>query len=135
MIRFGVSLEKELLELFDNHIKRQRSGNRSQAIANLIREELIRQEWLEDKIIAGVITLVYNHHQRELVTRLTDIQHDYHQAIITSQHIHLDHDNCFEIIVVTGKATLLQELTELLKASKGVKHASLTLATTGKDIV
>ncbi|MBN1949175.1 MAG: nickel-responsive transcriptional regulator NikR, partial [Candidatus Cloacimonetes bacterium] len=102
LIRFGVSLEKELLELFDSHIRQQRSGNRSQAIANLIREELIRQEWLEDKIIAGVITLVYNHHQRELVNRLTDIQHDYHHAIITSQHIHLDHDNCFEIIVVTG---------------------------------
>ena len=134
LIRFGVSLEKELLQKFDKHIKKENYANRSNAIADLIRDKLIKQEWTEDKEVAGAIIMVFDHHQRDLVNNLTNIQHDYHKYIISSQHIHLDHDNCFEIVVVKGKPNQLEELANKLKAAKGVKHASLSLATTGKEV-
>ncbi|MCK4654946.1 MAG: nickel-responsive transcriptional regulator NikR [Candidatus Cloacimonetes bacterium] len=134
LIRFGVSLEKVLLQKFDKHIKKENYANRSNAIADLIRDKLIRQEWTEDKEVAGAIIMVFDHHKRDLVNNLTNIQHDYHKYIISSQHIHLDHDNCFEIVVVKGKPHKLEELANKLKSAKGVKHASLSLATTGKEV-
>lgn len=134
LIRFGVSIDKELLEKYDAKIKLENYSNRSNAIADLIREELIKQEWQEDKEVAGAVIMVFDHHQRDLVNNLTNIQHDYHKYIISSQHIHLDHDNCFEIVVVKGKPHQLEELANKLKAAKGVKHASLSLATTGKEV-
>ena len=85
--------------------------------------------------MAGVITLVFDHHKRELVNILTDIQHDFHVLIISSQHIHLDHDNCLEIIVVRGKPTEARELADKLRVTKGVKYGSLSIATTGKELV
>ncbi len=134
LIRFGVSLEKELLQKFDKRIKKENYVNRSNAIADLIRDKLIRQEWAEDKEVAGAIIMVFDHHQRDLVNILTNIQHDYHKYIISSQHVHLDHDNCFEIVVVKGRPHKLEELANKLKSAKGVKHASLSLATTGKEV-
>jgi CopG family nickel-responsive transcriptional regulator len=134
LIRFGVSIDKELLEKYDAKIRKENYTNRSNAIADLIREELIKQEWAEDKEVAGAIIMVFDHHQRDLVNNLINIQHDYHKYIISSQHIHLDHNNCFEIVVVKGKPHQLEELANKLKAAKGVKHASLSLATTGKGV-
>jgi CopG family nickel-responsive transcriptional regulator len=135
IVRFGVSLEKELLEKFDILIKEKKYPNRSEAIRDLIRENLVRREWVEGKEVAGAITLVFDHHKRDLVNILTDIQHDFHQLIISSQHIHLDHDNCFEIIVVRGKPIEVSELADKLRATKGVKYGSLSIATTGKELV
>lgn len=134
IIRFGISLDEELLSKFDNHIKEKDYPTRSKAIADLIRENLIKKEWIEGKEVAGAVTLVYNHHKRELVNTLTDIQHDFHHLIISSQHIHLDDDNCLEIVVVKGKPKEVEKLAQKLKATKGVKHSSLTMATTGKEI-
>lgn len=135
LVRFSVSLEKELLTKFDKHIKKNNYPTRSKAIGDLIRENLIKEEWIEGKEVVGAITLVYNHHKRELVNRLTDVQHDFHQVIISSQHVHLDEDNCVEIVVVKGKPTQVERLAYRLKSAKGVKHGSLTMATTGKEIV
>lgn len=135
IIRFGVSLEKELLEKFDILIKDKKYSNRSEAIRDLIRENLVKREWVEGKEVAGAITLVFDHHKRELVNILTDTQHDFHKLIISSQHIHLDHDNCLEIIVVRGKPTEVRELADKLRATKGVKYGSLSIATTGKELV
>ena len=135
IIRFGVSLEKELLEKFDKLIKGKKYFNRSEAIRDLIRENLVKREWIEGKEVAGAITLVFNHHKRELLNTLTDIQHDFHTLIISSQHIHLDHDNCLEIIVVRGKPKEVRELADKLRATKGVKYGSLSIATTGKELV
>jgi CopG family nickel-responsive transcriptional regulator len=135
IIRFGVSLEKELLEKFDILIKEKKYPNRSEAIRDLIRENLVKREWVEGKEVAGAITLVFDHHKRDLVNILTDIQHDFHKLIISSQHIHLDHDNCLEIIVVRGKPTEVRELADKLRASKGVKYGALSIATTGKELV
>jgi len=135
IIRFGVSLEKELLEKFDKLIKGKKYSNRSEAIRDLIRENLVKREWIEGKEVAGAITLVFDHHKRELMNTLTDIQHDFHTLIISSQHIHLDHDNCLEIIIVRGKPKEVRELADKLRATKGVKYGSLSIATTGKELV
>jgi len=135
IVRFGVSLEKELLEKFDILIKEKKYPNRSEAIRDLIRENLVKREWVEGKEVAGAITLVFDHHKRDLVNILTDVQHDFHTLIISSQHIHLDHDNCLEIIVVRGKPIEVRELADKLKSTKGVKYGSLSIATTGKGLV
>ena len=135
IVLFGVSLEKELLEKFDKLIKGKKYSNRSEAIRDLIRENLVKREWIEEKEVAGAITLVFDHHKRELMNTLTDIQHDFHTLIISSQHIHLDHDNCLEIIVVRGKPKEVRELADKLRATKGVKYGSLSIATTGKELV
>ncbi|HAW49952.1 TPA: nickel-responsive transcriptional regulator NikR [bacterium] len=127
--RFGVSIEKELQAKFDSHIKEKGYTNRSEAIRDLIREELIKKEIEGDKEIAGVITIVYNHHQRELVNRITDIQHDFYHNIIGSLHIHLDDDNCLEIIAVKGVVLDIKKLANKLKATKGIKHTTLSMTT------
>jgi CopG family transcriptional regulator, nickel-responsive regulator len=134
LVRFGVSLEKELLAKFDERIRNKNYTNRSEAIRDLIREDLVKQEWQEGKEIAGTVTMIYDHHKRELVTKLMDIQHDLGGIIISTQHIHLDHYNCLEIIAVKGKSQQARELTDKLKAVKWVKHVTLSLSTTGKDI-
>jgi len=130
--RFGVSLEEALLQRFDDHIHRRNYTNRSEAIRDLIREELVRGEWQQNSEVTGAITMVYDHHQRGLVVRLLNIQHHYHHVIFSSQHIHLDHDNCLEIIVIKGNAATIEELYGTLKAVKGVQHTSFAMATTGK---
>jgi len=135
IVRFGVSLEKELLKKFDNLIRGKSYLNRSEAIRDLIRENLVKKEWTVGKEVAGAITLVFDHHKRELMNTLTDIQHDHHHLIVSSQHIHLDHDNCLEIIVVKGKPEETRELTNKLRATKGVKYGALSIATTGKELM
>ncbi len=135
LIRFGISLEKGLLERFDQLIREKKYTNRSEAIRDLIRENLVRKEWEEGKEVAGAITLVFDHHKRELVNILTDIQHDFYRLIISSQHIHLDHNNCLEIIVVRGKPKDVRELADKLRATKGVKYGTLSIATTGKELI
>ena len=134
LVRFGVSLEKELLGKFDKLIRSKNYPNRSEAFRDLIRQELISREWQEAGEIAGAITLVYNHHRRELVNRLTDIQHNFSEIIISTQHIHLDHDNCLEIVALRGNPKRAQRLMDTLKAVKGVKHGTLSMSTTGKRI-
>jgi len=135
LVRFGVSLEKELLERFDSLIKTKNYNNRSEAIRDLIRHELVAREWQEGHDVAGAITLVYDHHQRELLGRMTDIQHDFQSIIISTQHIHLDHDNCLEIVAVRGTAAAVQKLADILKAIKGVRHGTLSMASTGRNIL
>jgi len=92
-------------------------------------------EWQKNEKVAGTITLVYDHHKRGLVQRLTDLQHKYHSIILSTQHIHLDHDNCLEVIIVHGKAHVIDELASKLKADKGVKYGNLAMATSGKELV
>lgn len=134
LVRFGISLDKDLLGKFDRRISNKNYTNRSEAIRDLLRHELVQKEWKEGSEIAGAITLIYDHHKRELVNKLMDIQHDLGGVIISSQHIHLDHDNCLEIIAVKGSPKEVQKLADNLKSVKGVKHGTLSMSTTGKDI-
>ncbi|MEN6319205.1 MAG: nickel-responsive transcriptional regulator NikR, partial [Syntrophaceae bacterium] len=91
VVRFGISLEKALLDNFDTLIKRRKYTNRSEAIRDLIRQELLKKEWDEDRQVAGAITFIYDHHQRDILNKIIDVQHDYQDIIQSSQHIHLDH--------------------------------------------
>ncbi|MDD5691825.1 MAG: nickel-responsive transcriptional regulator NikR [Candidatus Omnitrophica bacterium] len=134
LIRFGVSIDKELLQKFDALIKNKKYTNRSEAFRDLIRQELIREQWQGGRKIAGAITLIYNHHKRELVNKLMDIQHDFGEIIISSQHIHLDHDNCLELIAVKGSPSQAQKLSDSLRSVKGVKHGTLSMSATGEGI-
>jgi len=135
LARFGVSIPKDLLEAFDEYIRRKHYANRSEAIRDLIRQKLVEEEWRESKEeVAGVITYLYDHHKRELVDKLMDIQHDYFDRIITTQHIHVDHHRCLEVILVKGKANEIKELADKVQALKGVLHLNLTLTTLGKNI-
>ncbi len=135
LVRFGISLDKELLRKFDQLIRSKQYSNRSEAIRDLIRESLVRKEWQGNKEVSGAVTLVYNHHKRELVRKLMDIQHQYHDSIISTQHIHLDGSNCLEIVAVKGKTKEVEELFWKLKSAQGVKHGGFTLTTTGKDLM
>jgi len=135
LARFGVSIPKDLLDAFDEYIRRKHYANRSEAIRDLIRQKLVEEEWRESKEeVAGVITYLYDHHKRELVDKLMDIQHDYFDRIITTQHIHVDHHRCLEVILVKGKANEIKELADKIQALKGVLHLNLTLTTLGKNI-
>ncbi|MDD5501478.1 MAG: nickel-responsive transcriptional regulator NikR [Candidatus Omnitrophota bacterium] len=134
LIRFGVSIEKDLLAKFDRLLKQRKYTSRSEAFRDLIRNELICEQWSGNQAVAGAVTLLYNHHKRELVNRLMDIQHDFGDIIISSQHVHLDHDNCLEVITVKGSPRQAQKLAHTLKSVKGVKHGTLSMSATGKGV-
>jgi len=134
LTRFGVSIDRDLVEKFDALIRRRRYKNRSEAIRDLVRKELVEQEWAAGGEIAGGIGFVYNHHQRTIVDRLTDIQHDHMKVIVSAQHVHLDHDHCLEMITVKGKAREVAALYDAIRAEKGVKHAGIIRSATGRDI-
>jgi CopG family nickel-responsive transcriptional regulator len=103
-------------------------------VGDLIRASLVQTEWRAGDEVVGAIVLVYDHHKRDIVRKLTDVQHDCHDAIISTQHIHLDHDNCMEIVAVRGKASEVETILKHLKAVKGLKHASLAAGTTGQRL-
>jgi len=124
--RFGVSIPLSLLLKFDEYIKNKNYKNRSEAIRDLIRAEFVKESFETNKEVSGVISIVYDHHKRELVDKIVDIQHDYQDIIIASQHIHLDHDNCLEVIIARGKAQRIKDLSSKLQSTKGVKHTTLS---------
>lgn len=127
IVRFGVSLEEELLEALDKYVDDNLFKNRSQAIRYLINKSLVAEKWDKDAVVAGSITLVFDHHRRELVNKLTNIQHQYHDNILSSLHFHLEHDLCMEIIAVKGTASTLTELANSLISVKGIEHGKLTM--------
>jgi len=134
LIRFGVSMNQKLLERFNTLIEKKNYKNRSEAIRDLVRKELINTEWETNNIIAGAITYTYDHHQHHISDYLMHTQHDFHEIIISTQHVHLDHDNCLEIVAVKGNAKRVKKLSELIISIKGVKHGILSMTTTGKKI-
>lgn len=134
LVRFGVSLEKGLLDNFDLLIRERTYTNRSEAIRDLIRQELVKKQWEEDSEVAGAITFVYDHHKRELVNRVIDIQHDFQDIIVSTQHIHLDHDNCLEIVAVRGNARDVKRIADILQSVRGVRYVTLSMSSIGKDI-
>jgi CopG family nickel-responsive transcriptional regulator len=133
--RFSVSIPPKLLEQFDAMVGEKGYQNRSLAIADMMRAELVehRQKFGPEEI-AGTITLVYDHHKQRVQSALTDIQHDHHELIISTVHVHLDHHNCLEVLVVRGAASMIRKIADELIAAKGVKHGKLTVTTTGKDL-
>ncbi len=132
--RFTISLEQDLLKEFDRHLRTHKCSNRSEAIRDLIRQSLVKQEWDDDDEVVGVINLVYDHHQRQLQDRITQVQHQFHHHVVSTTHVHLDHDNCLEVIIARGQAGRIRSLADQLIALRGVKSGSLSAASTGKHI-
>jgi CopG family nickel-responsive transcriptional regulator len=132
--RFSVSMPGDLVMQLDDLIRDQGFANRSQAVSEMVRDHLVEYRGQEaGREIAGTVTLVYDHHKRNIQALLTDIQHDHGGLIIASLHVHLDHHNCMEVLAVRGATDAIRELADRLIAAKGVKHAKLTVTTTGKD--
>ncbi|MGB8492831.1 MAG: nickel-responsive transcriptional regulator NikR [Candidatus Acidiferrum sp.] len=135
LARIGIALSEDLLKEFDDLIARRGYTNRSEAFRDLIRNELVNKiSGSGDAKVFGTVTLVYDHHARLLSEKLTDLQHQYYAAIMSTVHVHLDHDNCLEVILVRGKSSLVQALANALIATKGVKHGRFTLTTSGRDL-
>jgi CopG family nickel-responsive transcriptional regulator len=132
LTRVSISLEQGLLDRFDRQAEAQGYATRSEAIKALIQSALVAQEWKDDHEVAGAIALVYDHHKGGLARRLTAIQHDFGSIIISTQHVHLSHDDCLELVVVRGRAHRIRELLAHLRAVKGLKHNSLVMTTTGR---
>jgi CopG family nickel-responsive transcriptional regulator len=134
-IRFGVSIDNRLLKQFDDSISDKGYVNRSEAVRDLIRKTLVDDQWKNDEIeTVGTVTLVYDHHTRELSDKLTERQHAHHQNIISSMHIHLDAHNCLEVVVIKGKPAVIKKLSDELIGTKGVKHGKLVATTAGVDV-
>ncbi len=134
LTRFGISLDKVLLEHFDALCSLKGYTNRSEAIRDLIRMALVEQRWNNEPCGAGTLTLVYDHHKNDLARRLMDIQHDDHECIVTTMHVHLDHNNCLEVLVLKGEPQRVRLLADRLVSCKGVKHGVFTATTTGRDL-
>jgi CopG family nickel-responsive transcriptional regulator len=135
VIRFGVSADVRLLEKFDEMIAEKCYANRSEAIRDLIRDQLVEFAWTKSQEeVVGTLTLVYNHESGDLSDKLTKLQHQHHSAIISTLHVHLDEHNCLEVLVMRGESKTLKSLADKLIGTKGVKHGKLTMSTTGKEL-
>ena|SRR5690349_7813860 len=133
--RIGVAIDSDLLKKFDKLISARGYANRSEAFRDLIRDELVERAWeTPDTKVVGTVTLVYDHHVRLLNEKLTDMQHSHFQQILSTLHVHLDHDNCLEVLVVRGKASQVKRIADALISTKGVKHGRLTITSTGAEL-
>ena len=135
LIRFGVSLQDVLIKKFDRLIKKKKYSNRSEAIRDLIRRELVQEEIKSDQQVAGVLNILFDHHKTSMSDKLNSIQHDYFHNIVSSTHIHLDHDNCLEVIILKGKSKDIREISDRIIAIKGVKHGELSMTSLGKKLI
>ncbi len=128
VIRFGVSLEEELLDELDTYVKDNKFPNRSQAIRYLIEKNIVEKKWLCNNEVAGAIVIVYDHHKHDISNKSNDIQHGYSDIVLSTQHVHLNNDLCLETIAVKGKAKELTGLAEKIIALKGIKHGKLVMS-------
>jgi len=136
LTRFGISIDERLLQRFDELIDRKGYVNRSEAIRDLIRSTLVEDEWGDaDQQTVATVTLVYDHHTRDLADKLTEHQHSHHEEIISTLHIHLDHHHCLEVVVIKGRASRVKRLADELIGIKGVKHGKLVATTTGRNLL
>jgi CopG family transcriptional regulator, nickel-responsive regulator len=125
--RFGVSLEKEMMDELDHYVRINNFPNRSQAIRNLIEKYAVEQKWQCDNEVAGAIVIVYDHHKRNIDNEINEVQHEHHHLIVSTQHVHLSHETCLETIVVRGIASQLTSLADRIIALKGVHHGRLIM--------
>jgi len=131
LTRFGVSIEDNLLEKFDTLVSSRGYANRSEAIRDLIRDELVQQQLENDTTGSiGTITIIYDHHVKVLSDVLNSVQHQYNEQIVSTTHVHLDHNNCLEVIIVRGEAGIIKDIAHKLISLKGVKHGKLVMTTT-----
>jgi len=127
VVRFGVSMDKETMHKLDEYVMANNFPNRSQAIRNLIEQYGVEHKWQCDNQVAGAIVIVYDHHKRNIDNEINEVQHEHHQLIISTQHVHLNHETCLETIVVKGKASELTMLADKIISLKGIHHGKLIM--------
>ena len=134
-VRFGVSMDAELLAAFDTLLARKGYPNRSEAIRDMVRDAIVETEWdADEKPTVAVLCLVYDHDASGLASRLTAVQHEHVREITATLHVHLDARNCLEVLVLRGPPAKLRHLADQLTATRGVKHGQLVMTTTGKRL-
>ena len=135
-MRVGISLPENLLNKFDEIINQRGYSSRSEGVRDAIRSYIVNFEWMSDVQgeRVGVITIVYSHSQRGLEDNLTEIQHDFGSLIQSSLHVHLDQDNCLEVVVLRGEGQEVRKAAERMMSLKGVKHVKLTTTSLGKEL-
>jgi len=135
VLRFGVSIPQELVKAFDARIRSKGYANRSEAIRDIMRDYLVEGEWESGQgEVVGTVTIVYDHHVRELTNVLTNLQHGFHDAILCTTHVHLDEHNCLEVVVVKGTSEQVRAIADRLISTKGVKHGKLVCTTSGERL-
>lgn len=134
LVRLSISLEDSLCSTLEEMVQKSKYKNRSEYIRDLIRDKLVEEQWAEADEVLGTITLVYNHHQRELSEKITHIQHHSHDNVLAATHVHLSHNICAEMIMVRGKAEAIRHLADTLRQQRGVLHSGLTMSSTGEKL-
>jgi CopG family nickel-responsive transcriptional regulator len=134
LARTGLSIDKELLARFDRNIAKKGYKNRSEAVRDLIRDHLVSEEADENKVIVGTLTIVYDHHRPNLTEKLVDAQHHAGTTVLAATHVHLDHHNCLEVVIMKGRSSGIRELADRIISFRGVKHGRLVITSTGKDL-
>jgi CopG family transcriptional regulator, nickel-responsive regulator len=134
LTRTGVSLEEDLLQQFDRLIARRGYRNRSEAIRDLIRERLVDEAIDQNKPVVATLTMIYDHHKPDLSNKLTALQHHSHGNVLAATHVHLDADNCLEVVILKGRSGEVQHLADHMLAMRGVKHGKLVVTATGKNL-
>jgi len=130
LIRTGISLDQELLERFDKVVRQKGYGSRSEAIRDLVRDHFVEDDIASNKIVVATVTLIYDHHQHNLAEQLIQAQHDYMGQVLASTHVHLDHHNCLEVIILKGRGIDARKFADKLLSFKGVKHGKLVMTNT-----
>lgn len=134
LIRLSLSIEKPLYDRLEKLVKESNYENRSEYVRDMIRKQLVEKQWDQNQEVVGTVTLVYDHHQRNLSHKLTELQHDHHGAVLATTHVHLSHHLCAEMILVKAKAKEVRKLADQMRQQKGVLHAELSMASTGEDL-
>ena len=132
--RIGIALDSDLLKRFDRSIEKSGYTNRSEAFRDLIRDRLVREQTAApDATVVGTVTLIYNRHASGITEKLTEVQHEHHNLVVSTSHAHLDHDSCLEVLIVHGKAARVEHFADLLIGLKGVQHGRLVMTVASLD--
>ena len=134
LVRTGLSLENDLLVKFDEAIAKKGYGNRSEAIRDLIRDNLVTEDINKNRVVVGTLTVVYDHHRPNLTEKMVEAQHRAGSRVLAATHVHLDHHNCLEVIIMKGRGGELKDLADGILSLRGVKHGQLVVTSTGKDL-
>lgn len=134
LVRISLSIEKPLFDKFTELVDKYKYGNKSEFMRDMIRDRLVAEEWQDATDVLGTLTLVYDHHKRELSEKLTEIQHHHHDIVLAATHLHLTHNICAEMIMLRGKPEEITGLANLLRQQRGVLHATLSMSSTGSNL-
>ena len=134
LVRLSLSIEKPLYDRLESLISDNGYANRSEFVRDMIRDKLVEREWDQNRETIGTLTLIYNHTMRKLSEKLTDIQHEFHDSVMVTTHVHLDHDLCVEVILLKGLSKDIQSAAKQLRQQKGVLHANLSFSSTGGEL-